>query len=171
MKNLGRFAAQVKVGAAAMTGALLMSAIASPAAADTVRWRTIIGIIQAGNVVGNIGGGGQPWSTLGGRAKVDLATGRVDFEVDGLVLAGGNTIGNPGAINQVKGTVVCIVGATTVAIDTVLVPLSAQGDAEFSGSVGPIPSTCTASNVAFLVRIAANRWIANGAVRSSGRDQ
>jgi hypothetical protein len=148
-----------------------MSAIASPAAADSVRWRTIIGIIQAGNVVGNITGGGQPWSTLGGRARVDLATGRVNFEVEGLVLAGGNTIGTPGAVNQVKGTLICDPGGTNVTIDTVLVPLSPQGDAEFSGSVGPIPSTCTPSNVAFLVRIAANRWIANGSVRSSGKDQ
>jgi hypothetical protein len=167
MKHFDRIGAQAKIGVTMMASALLMSAIASPAAADTVRWRTIIGIIQAGNLVGNIGGGGQPWSTLGGRARVDLASGRVDFEVEGLVLA----VGNPGAVDQVKGTVVCIVGTTTVALDTPLVPLSAQGDAEFSGSVGPIPSTCNATNVAFLVRIAANRWIANGAVRSTAKDQ
>jgi hypothetical protein len=55
-------------------------------------------------------------------------------------------------------------------IDTPLVTLSAQGDAEFEGNVGPIPTTCTPSNTAFLVRIAANRWIANGAVRSSHGD-
>jgi hypothetical protein len=171
MKKWDRFTIQPKLCMAAMAGALLMSALVSPAAADTVRWRTIIGIEDAGNTVGNIGGGGQPWSTLGGRAKVDLASGRVDFEVEGLVLAGGNTIGTPGAIDQVKGTIVCIVGPanspTTLAFDTPLVPLSAQGNAEFSGSVGPIPSTCNSSNTAFLVRIAAGRWIANGAVRSS----
>jgi hypothetical protein len=171
MKNLGQFAAQVKIGAAVTAGALLMSAIASPASADNVRWQTIIGIVQAGNVVGNIGGGGQPWSTLRGRARVDLAGGRIDFDVQGLVLAGGNTIGTPGAIDQVKGTLICDAGGTNVTIDTALVPLSPQGDAEFSGSVGPIPSTCNSSNVAFLVRIAANRWIANGSVRSSSSGQ
>ena len=171
MKHFDRIGAQAKTGITMAAGALLLSSIASPAAADTVRWRTIIGIIQAGNLVGNIGGGGQPWSTLSGRARADLATGRVDFEVEGLVLAGGNTIGTPGAVNQVKGTLVCIVGTTTVALDTPLVPLSAQGNAEFSGSVGPVPSACTSSNVAFLVRIAADRWIANGAVRSSSTDQ
>jgi hypothetical protein len=32
--------------------------------------------------------------------------------------------------------------------------------------VPPIPTTCTATNVAFLIRIAAGRWIANGAVRT-----
>ena len=167
MKNLGRFAAQVKIGAAVLTGALFMSAIASPAAADNVRWRTIIGIEDAGNVVGGIGGGGQPWSTLGGRAKVDLAKSQVSFEVDGLVLAGGNAIGTPDGINQVKGTLLCDPGGANLAFDTALVSLSPRGDAEFAGSVGPIATICTPSNVAFLVRIAAGRWIANGAVRSA----
>jgi len=167
MKIVVRFSTPVKVFATVMVGTLLALMIAAPAAADSVRWRTIIGIIQAGNVVGNITGGGQPWSTLGGRARVDLAAGQVSFEVEGLVLAGGNTIGTPGAVNLVKGTVLCDPGGANVTIDTVLVPLSPQGDAEFSGSVGPIPSTCTPANVVFLVRIAANRWIANGAVRSA----
>jgi len=151
---------------AAMAGAMLISTMASPAEAQTVKWRTIIGIIQAGNVVLTIPGGGQPWSTLGGEASVNLSTGRVEFEVRGLVLAGGDTVGNPGAINQVKGTVACPNGtATPTIIDTPLVTLNARGDAEFEGSVGPIPTTCTPANVVFLVRIAANRWIANGAVR------
>jgi hypothetical protein len=82
------------------------------------------------------------------------------------VLAGGNTIGSTGGIPQVKGTLVC----QNVTIDTVLVPLSARGDAEFSGTVAPIPTTCTSSNIVFLVRIEAGRWIANGAVRTSPGD-
>ena len=172
MKNLDRFAVQTKISVSVMGGALLMSAIASPAAADSVRWRTIIGVIQAGNLVGNIGGGGQPWSTLGGRAKVNLAKSQVNFEVDGLVLAGGNTIGNPDGVNQVKGTIVCDAGTPAQQVrDTPLVTLSPQGDAEFSGTTTlPIPTTCNPTNVVFLVRIAADRWIANGAVRSSSND-
>lgn len=151
--------------------ALLIGGVAPPAAAQNatqnVKWRTVIGIIQAGNVVGGIAGGGQPWSTLGGEASVNLTTGRVEFEVRGLVLAGGDTIGSPGAVTQVKGTLVCITGATPTVLDTPLVPLSDQGDAEFEGVIGPVPTTCTPTNVAFLVRIAANRWIANGSVRST----
>ena len=172
MKNLYRLAARVKFGVAAMTGVLLMSAIASPATADTVRWRKIIGVIQAGNLVGNIGGGGQPWSTLGGRARVALAKSQVSFEVEGLVLAGGNTIGTPGTVNQVKGTIVCDAGTAAQQVrDTPLVTLSPQGDAEFSGNTTmPIPTTCNPTNVVFLVRIAADLWIANGAVRSSSKD-
>jgi hypothetical protein len=59
----------------------LISVAASPAAAQNVRWHHIIGIKQAGNMVGNIMGGGQPWSASGGHARVDLATGNMEFEV------------------------------------------------------------------------------------------
>ena len=41
-----------------------------------------------------------------------------------------------------------------------------EGDAEFEGKFGSLPAACTPTNVAFLVRVAAGRWIANGTVRS-----
>ena len=168
MKNMDRLSARGKVLAAAAIAFLTLS-IASPAKADSVRWRTIVGIVQPTNPVGGIAGAGQPWTTLGGRARVDLAKGQLDFDVQGLVLAGGNAIGTPGTVNQVKGTLVCGAGtAAQVILDTTPVSLSPQGDADFSGPIGPIPSTCNSSNVAFLVRIAASgAWIANGAVRTS----
>ena len=107
---------------------------------------------------------------MGGEARVNLGSGHVEFEVRGLVLAGGNTIGTvPSTINQVKGTIVCNPGPTQVVVDTPLVTLSAQGDAEFEGNLSPFPTVCTPTNLAFLVRIDAGRWIANGAVRSSPR--
>ena len=156
--------------AAAATGAVLLSGIAAARAdneSNNVSWKRVIGIIQAGNVVGNIQGGGQPWSTLGGEAQVSLRSGHIEFEVRGLALAGGNAIGTPDGVNQVKGTIVCGPGNPPQFVaDTPLVPLSPQGDAEFEGSVGPLPSVCTPANLAFLVRIAADRWIANGTVRS-----
>lgn len=149
--------------------------VAASADDPNVRWADIIGIIQAGNVVGSgtgaVTGGGQPWSTTRGAARVNLSTGEVQFRVEGLVLAGGNTIGTPGTINQVKGTLVCDTDGSagsgnSTLVDTPLVPLSAQGDAEFQGVVA-IPAVCqTQSDIAFLVRIGANRWIANGAVRT-----
>lgn len=144
------------------------------AADDDLHWQEMVGLIQPGNLVGagtgQVAGGGQPWSTLGGSAKVDLRTGRVRFRVAGLVLAGGNAIGTPGPIVQVKGTLVCDAdgsasGGNSVLIDTPLVPLDAQGNAEFQGDLGSLPAVCgTEPDVAFLVRIAAGRWIANGAV-------
>jgi len=151
--------------------AIAGAATSLPALADrdnTVRWETIIGIIQAVNVVAGVAGGGQPWSTLGGNASVNLDNGKVDFEVRGLVLAGGNAIGTPATITQVKGTLVCDTNGSAggpVLVDTPLVTLSEEGDARFHGSVGALPAACTAEpDMAFLVRIGAGRWIANGAV-------
>jgi len=151
--------------------ALLAAGASWPAFADrdnTARWETVIGIMQAGNVVAGIAGGGQPWSTLGGNARVNLSSGKIDFEVRGLVLAGGNAIGTPGPITQVKGTLVCDADGSAgapVLVDTPLVTLSDDGDASFHGNVGALPPACTSEpDMAFLVRIAAGRWIANGAV-------
>jgi hypothetical protein len=151
---------------AAAVGALLTTGFASAGLADSdsTSWKRIIGIIQAANPVFDITGGGQPWSTLGGEALVNLRTGHVEFEVRGLVLAGGNSIGTPDNITQVKGTIVCGAGSS-IQSDTPLVALGAQGEAEFEGNIA-VPATCTPSNIAFLIRIAAGRWIANGTVRS-----
>jgi len=144
---------------------------------NTVRWETIIGVIQAGNVVGGnatvsppipgITGGGEPWSTLGGQAYVDLLNSVVAFEVKGLVLAGGNSIGTPATIAQVEGTLVCNPGSTQQAIiNTGPVALDAQGNASFDGSFSSSTAACSASDVAFLITIPSNgHWIANGAVR------
>ena len=158
--------------------ALALAAVAPPAApaADpNIRWADVIGIVQAGNLVGSgtgrVTGGGQPWSTTKGSATVNLNTGDIHFRVDGLVLAGGNGIGTRAGITEVKGTLVCDTdgsadGGNSTLVDTPLVPLSAQGDAEFHGSVGPLPGACiTEADIAFVVRIGAGRWIANGAVR------
>ena len=162
---MNRWRMRSKVLVAAAGSVLLISAMHSPAAADPVRWSTVVGIEDANNVVGNIPGGGQPWTTTGGFAIVDLASGRVEFEVRGLVLAGGNSIGTPDAITQVMGTVVCEPGALNLTFNTPLVQLSSRGDAQFVGTIGPIAASCAPSNVAFLIRIPAGRWIANGAVR------
>jgi hypothetical protein len=155
----------------AAIGALLLAAPASPAMADgtsgSVFWQSIIGIITppvAGtNNVGPIVGAGEPWTTLGGQAYVDLLDNRVQFDVRGLVLAGGASIGTPGTVTEVEGTLVC----GSASFSTPSVDLSAQGNAEFSGSfTSPPTSACSPTNVAFLITIPSNgHWIANGAVR------
>lgn len=141
----------------------------------SVRWADVIGIVQAGNLVGSgtgqVTGGGQPWSTTRGSATVNLQSGQVHFRVEGLVLAGGSAIGTPDAIVQVKGTLVCDTngsagGGNSTLVDTPLVALSPQGDAEFNGNVGPLPAACLEPDIAFLVRIGAGRWIAAGVVRT-----
>jgi hypothetical protein len=112
-----------------------------------VEWKQIVGMIQPGNKVGSgtgqVAGGGQPWTTAGGSADVNLATGQLQFQVQGFVLAGGNAIGTPDNVTMVKGTLVCDTtgtanGNSTLA-DTPLVPLSAKGDARFRGDLGPLP--------------------------------
>jgi hypothetical protein len=156
--------------AAAVVG---QSASADPG--DTLRWQSVIGIIQGNNVVGvgtgAVTGAPGPWSALGGNVKVDLDKGQVNFSTNGLVLAGGNSIGTPGAVLQVKGTLVCDTdgsasGGNSVFVDTPLVELDDQGDARFNGSfVGAVPAVCaTEPDIAFLIRTAGGRWIGNGTV-------
>jgi hypothetical protein len=140
-----------------------------------VRWNTIVGNITVSNndAVGGINPGTTPWSTIGGRARVNLATGYVSFDVDGLVLNGGNATGTPGRVDQVEGSLICDAGMDDQSIFTTTpVPLNAQGNADFTGTFDSTPGTCT--NPLFLIRIgpdrpgANQRWIATGAVRSFG---
>ena len=116
------------VAATIVTSTWLVGPGASPAQAQIVRWRQVIGIIEKGNPVGvgagQVTGGGQPWSTTRGEAQVNLGTGHLTFRVQGLVLAGGAggavVIGTPGPVTKVKGTLVCNVTGPgdSVLVDT-----------------------------------------------------
>ena len=139
--------------------------------ATVVHWKTLKGVISApgtSNLVAGIQSGLIPWTTTGGAVQVNLSTGDAVFTVQGLVFNGGNASGTPGAINMIKGTLVCNPGTTAQAIlDGAAVPLSAGGDAHFSGNIGSVPSPCSAP--VFLIRIVpVDRWIATGAVRIGG---
>jgi len=154
-------------------GSALAGANAYASPDDTLQWRSIIGIIQGNNTVGSGAGTATgapgPWSTQDGHVSVSLRTGQVDFDVRGLVLAAGNSIGTPGTVTQVKGTLVCDTdgsasGGNSVIVDTDLVELDDEGNARFHGKVG-LPVLCaTEPDVAFLIRTASGRWIANGTV-------
>ena len=142
---------------------------------NLVRWQNIVGNITVSNfdAVAGINPGTTPWSTVGGRARVNLSTGQVSFDVDGLVLNGGNATGTPGGVDQVEGSLICDAGQQDQTIFTTHpVPLDALGNAEFSGTFAAPPATC--NNPLFLIRIgpdlpgANQRWIATGAVRSFG---
>jgi hypothetical protein len=142
---------------------------------SSVRWRTIVGVITAPNVdnpvssTSPIHAGTLPWTTLGGSARVNLSNGAVTFNVDGLVLNGGDFSGTlPSGFPDVVATLVCNAGtATATPLDTPPVTLDAQGDAFFSGHfIGVPPAAC--ANPLFLIRVPAfgSRWIATGAVRT-----
>jgi hypothetical protein len=155
-------------------GAAVIGQNASADPGDTLHWQSVIGIVQGNNIVGSGTGAATgapgPWSALGGHVKVDLDRGQVNFTTNGLVFAGGNSIGTPGAVLQVKGTIVCDTdgsasGGNSVLVDTPLVDLDDQGDARFDGNVGALPPVCTSEpDIAFLIRTASGRWIGNGTV-------
>lgn len=162
-----------KVFAAFLSLAFASSALADHSSDPVVRWRTIVGVITAqgvNNPVNDIDSGTFAWSARRGRARVNLRTGATSFEVEGLVINGTGFSGTAGPVTQVEGTLVCNVGeGSETQLDTPPVSLTAQGDAEFSGHLGAIPSPC--DNPLFLIRIvnpagALGRWIATGADRS-----
>jgi len=148
---------------------LLLALSASVAFAQdgtVVRWPKINGVITApgiDNPVGGISSGAGPWTTTQGSARVNFRSGSVFFFVEGLVLAGGNSIGTAGPVTNVIGSLVCNAGSTGTpgqqVLDTQAVPLSADGNAQFSGVFPSIP---TCNKPIFLIR-AGTRWIAAGA--------
>jgi hypothetical protein len=168
---------------AALFGVFLLMSVSTVRAADpVVRWREVVGIIQPGNVVGSgtgaVTGGFLPWVTTEGVARINMDTGEIQFVVKGLVLAGGNPIGTRADITAVKATLVCDTngsagGGNSTLVQAAAVPLSVDGDAHFSGNIGPLPAACSSeSDLAFLLRIAEvngvpvnGPWIAFGAVR------
>jgi hypothetical protein len=170
----------------AIAAAIALSLAASAARADAndavVRWKNIVGVItekNVSNMVANIDSGTFAWSVRNGHARVDLMTGQAAFEVEGLSINGAQFSGTPGPITDVMGTLVCNAvdatqntpGTSNIA-NTASVPLNAQGDAEFSGTIQKIPAPC--NNPLFLVRIATQatgavgRWIATGTERTIG---
>ncbi len=79
--------------------ALSVSASFAQTTSNVVRWKTIVGNITVSN--------NDAVAGVGGRARVNLATGRVSFDVDGLVLNGGNATGTRGGVDQVEGSLIC----------------------------------------------------------------
>ena len=80
---------------------------------SVVQWERIVGVITAPNVdnpVAGIKAGAGPWTTRDGHARIDLLSGRASFDVEGLVLVGGNSSGTPGPVTTLNGTLVCNAG-------------------------------------------------------------
>ena len=81
-----------------------------------VRWKNVVGVITSvgvDNPVAGLHAGATPWSVRSGRASVNLDNGIASFEVEGLVINGGNSTGTPGPITAVNGTLVCNAGQNT----------------------------------------------------------
>ena len=146
-----------------------------------VRWKSVVGVIatqqDTNPVSNNINSGTFAWSTAGGSAHVNLATGAAAFNVDGLVINGTQFSGTPGPVNSVTGTLVCNAGTDQeFTLDSPPVDLSASGNARFSGSLSDGQPISSCGNPLFLIRIfnlppARGRWIATGAQRVFGDDE
>ena len=162
----------------AMLFMLLFASAAFAQAGDdaVVHWKSIEGVVTAQGVNNpvspNINSGTFAWTVRNGHARVNLATGTVAFDVEGLVINGTSFSGTPGPITSVTGTLVCSAGTgQEFTLDTQPVALSTVGDAKFSGRLANGPIAC--ENPLFLIRIfspagAQGRWIATGAQRSFG---
>jgi len=158
------------------------------AAAFDVSWRTIVGIDQPGNVVGSfanppvcqfngqgcINGAGQPWSSIPlgePQVTIDTVTGTLSFKVKGLVVAGGNDVGNvPAGLTDISVTLLCIIppAGPNILIGRRL-SLTRLGDSAFIGKLdGAIPSSCVPSNMHLLIQAnnTSGPWIAAGVSRT-----
>jgi hypothetical protein len=136
-----------------LTLSLVLSATAFAQNNTVVLWHQIVGVITApgvdnpvggttdasGNKINQIHSGAGPWTTRGGSARVNLATGEGSFDVDGLVFNGGSASGTTGPM---VGTLVCNPGTPNQAIlDTAAVDLRPTGDAELSFKLN-VPAGC-----------------------------
>ena len=147
---------------------LAFSAGAFAQSNSVVRWNRIVGDITAPGIDNPIGAAPNqihsapgPWTTRGGSAHVNLLNGEGSFDVDGLVLNGGNASGTPGGVTSVVGTLVCNAGAANQAVaDTPATDLSPSGDASLAFRI-TVPSGC--AKPLFLIR-AGVKWLATGTV-------
>jgi len=116
-----------------------------------VRWKTIVGNITVSN--NDAVGGNQPWDhslehASAGRASVNLATGYVSFDVDGLVF---EWLAMPpatpdGWVDSSRGLadLRCGPEKDQTIFTTTPVPLNAQGNADFFREHSrPFRATCT----------------------------
>jgi hypothetical protein len=121
------------------------------------------------NVVRGVAPAGGPWTIADLKAEVHR-DGRVKVRGRGLLLAGGNSIGQ-NANQSVFATLSCGTGTTFVEHSTDFggVPLQPNGDFRISDLLNPLPSDCP--NPVLLIRSSNNRsWFAAG-IPSLGDDE
>jgi len=118
-----------------------------------VRGGTIANNAPLPNDVFTIPAGGRPWVIRKLEAKVKV-TGDIEVNGKGLVVAGGNSVGRPGTKNGVPITSVfasLFCNGDTTPLNTVTVPLAANGDFTIKDTLAPLPPNPCAAPV-FLIR-------------------
>jgi hypothetical protein len=112
------------------------------------------------NAVRGISPAGAPWTIADLKAVVD-ADGRIKVKGRGLLLAGGNSIGQNG--NQsVFATLICETAAPFVERNTAFsVPLEPNGDFRIDDTLRAVPTDCPSP--VLLIRTSSNgTWFAAG---------
>lgn len=110
---------------------------------------TMTGIPTAGLTLDRVIGGGSPWVLDEGHARL-FADGRLEVQIEGLVLASSHT--NPVASGH---AIVTCNGGPAATTDNV--PFSPDGNAEVEATV-TLPSPCLAPAVFFTT--GTDRWLA-----------
>ncbi len=121
------------------------------------------------NVVRGVAPAGGPWRIADLKAEIRV-DGRIKVRGRGLLLAGGNSIGQ-NANQRVFASLSCGAGSTFVehGTDPAGVPLEPNGDFRISDLLSPLPSDCP--NPVLLIRSSNNgSWFAAG-IPSLGDDE
>ena len=115
------------------------------------------------NVVRGANPGSVPWVIA--RLSVDVKSdGRISVDGRGLLIAGSNAIGTS-AGQTVRARLFCGPASTATAHDSVLVPLSPEGDFRIEDTLNPLPpDPCTDSVLLILnsSTTAGGVWLAAG---------
>jgi len=117
-----------------------------------VRGGTIANNAPLPNDVFTIPAGGRPWAIRKLEAKVKI-NGDIEVNGKGLVVAGGNSVGRPGTkggvpITSVFASLFCNGNATP--LNTVAVPLAANGDFTIKDTLAPLPPNPCAAPVLLI---------------------
>jgi hypothetical protein len=138
----------VRPGLALATTLVLGGLAVTGAAADSQRKLVdsqLVGLPDAlkGQTLLGVPAGGLPWRIDAGRARL-FADGRLDVQVEGLVLAAGAREGTNPIPN---GRAILSCGGSVAAMSAV-VPFSATGDAVVTDQI-TLPSVCVAPTIFF----------------------
>ncbi len=121
------------------------------------------------NIVRGVAPGAGPWTIADLRAEVDIY-GRIKVRGRGLLLAGGNSVGQNG--NQsVFATLICEAAAPFVERSTrASVPLEPNGDFRLDDTLTPAPTDC-ASPVLLIRTAGSGSWFAAGIPQSVAEEK
>ena len=155
-------------GAVLAVGLIVQASGASSRGQKVLEFDTMVGVsgpfVGSSNPIRGVNGGGLPWQIAEGRGEL-AADGRLDVEVQGLVLLNGAPVPpalrgtNP--VSSFRAIVSCLTvvsgSPTATSVATGPFPATATGDSEIEATV-TLPSPCFAPII--FVGPSATTWFA-----------